>query len=361
MFSKIRQTLFPSPPASASDEAPPQLIDTLPDRLEAPGVDALDTAAHMPEQGGFPVPDWDAILNWIATIPDVADQAQAWIRCELAWLQRLQRALGPGYTVRTGDDVALLSSLDDAAARATLAHVSRSRQRVLHTLKGIAELKEWGYDILLVFDDQETYYRYASNHDPAEGEFALSSGMSLSTGCGHFVVVKDELRNIEPTIVHELTHACLSHLPIPAWLNEGLAVNTEHRFYPAANGSHRGGHDALRQHRRHQAFWGAPEIQQFWSGDAFTRTDEGNELSYDLSSILTTRFAADWPSFSAFVNAANLEDGGAQAAETRLGISLGRVVCALLEMEYSEAFEPDPTRWIAEPLPGAFRFAAEPA
>ena len=355
MFNFL-QKLFVSSPKNSSDA--PALTEILPeekaDHLEAPGAEVLDLAAHMPEVSGFPRPDWDAISQWLTSIPIEADKAQAWGHCEIAWLQRLQNALGDRFTIRTADDVALLSSLNDAQAMAILTHVSRSRRRVLHTLKGIAELPSWGYDILLIFDDQDTYYRYASNHYPDEGEFALSSGMYLSNGCGHFIMVKDELLAIEPTIVHELTHACLSHLPIPAWLNEGLAVNTEHRFYPKANGSHRGGHDAMRQHRRHQAFWGAPEIQQFWSGDSFTRTDEGNELSYDLASILTTRFAADWARLTAFANAAHLEDGGAQAAQDHLGVSLGRVVCALLEIEYADAFEPDPNSWLAEPQRGAF-------
>ncbi|AOW12698.1 hypothetical protein LPB72_16910 [Hydrogenophaga crassostreae] len=355
MFKFVQQ-LFASSTKPGNNPQPSSTppIDKQPDRLEAAGAAAIDLPALMPEVNGFPLPDWHTILKWITTIPSEADQAQAWVRCEIAWLQRLQSALGAGYTIRTLDDVALLSSLDDVAARATLSHVSRSRQRVLHTLKGVAALKEWGYDILVVFDDQDSYYRYASNHYPDEGEFAFSSGMYLNAGCGHFIVVKNELLAIEPTIVHELTHACLTHLHIPAWLNEGLAVNTEHRFYPRSNGSHRGGHDAQLLHRRHQAFWGAPEIQQFWSGDSFTRTDDGNALSYDLASILTTQFATNWPQFTAFANAADLDDGGAQAAQKHLGLSLGRAVCALLELNYDAVFEPDPKRWQTEPQPGAF-------
>lgn len=326
--------------------------EILPSKLVAPGAAVFDVQIHMPELNGFPVPDWDAVTQWVASIPEESDQADGWDRCELAWMQRLQAALGPNYSIRTADDVALLSTLDDVVASATLAHVSRSRQRVLHTLKGIAELPGEGYDILVVFDDHDTYYRYASNHYPDEGEFALSSGMYLNHGCGHFIMVKDALLAIEPIIVHELTHSCLSHLPIPLWLNEGLAVNTEDRFYPNAHGAHRGGHDAMLQHRRHKAFWGTQEIQQFWSGDSFARTDEGRDLSYHLASILTAQLAADWASFASFANGANQEDGGAQAAQAHLGLSLGRVVCALLERELEEAFEPNAGAWQAgqEPL-----------
>lgn len=347
MFKFFHRLLGASSGSSAATSPPTeQAVERQPDQLKAPGAGSLDVPAFMPEVGGFPMPGWDAILKWVATIPDETDQAQAWLRLEFAWLQRLQLALGPAYTIRTADNVALLSSLDDVAARATLAHVSRSRQRVLHTLKGVAQMAKWGLDILVVFDDHDTYYHYAGNHYPDEGEFAFSSGMYINAGCGHFIVVKNELLAIEPTIVHELTHACLSHLPIPVWLNEGLAVNTEHRFYPQANGAHRGGHDAKRLHRQHQRFWSAAQIQHFWSGDSFTQADEGNALSYDLGRILTTHFASgDWPRFAAFANAADRADGGASAAQDHLGLSLGQVVCALLEREYDPAFEPDASRW----------------
>ena len=346
---KALQKLFAYSPKNVN--APPALaeifLEKQDDQLEASGAEVLNLATHMPEVNGFPDPDWDAISQWLTSIPDEADKAQAWGRCEIAWLQRLQTTLGDGFKLRTADDVALLSSQDHAAAMATLAHVSRSRRRILHTLKGIADLPRGGYDILVVFDDQDTYYRYASSHYPDEGEFALSSGMYLSYGVGHFIMVKDALETIEPVIVHELTHSCLSHLPIPLWLNEGLAVNTEDRFYPNAHGAHRGGHDAVLQHRRHKAFWRTQEIQQFWSGDSFARTDEGRDLSYHLASILTAQLAADWASFASFANGANQEDGGAQAAQVHLGLSLGRAVCALLEREFEEAFEPNAGAWQA--------------
>ena len=30
--------------------------------------------------------------------------------------------------------------------------------------------------------------------------------------------------------MHEMTHGSVAHLPLPLWLNEGLAVNTERRL-----------------------------------------------------------------------------------------------------------------------------------
>lgn len=324
----------------ASKEALSVDMEDPPDHLEAAGVSPLMLGPLLHLSEDFPRPDWDAITAWIATIPDHSEQAAAWGRCEIAWLQHLQSALGQDYRLRVADEVALLSTLDDVTAKATLAFVAKSRERIARTLAGLAEVPEWGYDIVLVFDDEDTYYRYAAHHYPDEGEFAFSSGMYLGGACGHFITVKNQLQSIEPTIVHELTHALLGHLPIPTWLNEGLAVNTEHRFYPPATGSHRGGRDAALQHARHQKFWGPAEIQQFWSGDSFHRTDQGNELSYDLARILTAQFASDWPRFTGFALEAHQSDGGAQAARDRLGMSLGGAVCALLERDYTPDHEP---------------------
>lgn len=83
----------------------------------------------------------------------------------------------------------------------------------------------WGKDILLVFDDEESYYRYVSYFYPESGEFAFSSGMFINAGCSHYVTMKGDLRLIEPIIAHEMTHAFLSR-PSPG--NFGLVGNALH-------------------------------------------------------------------------------------------------------------------------------------
>src|SRR5262245_56107996 len=50
--------------------------------------------------------------------------------------------------------------------------------------------------------------------------------MHISPGCSHFVTMKPDLYSVEPVVVHEMTHGCLSHLPIPAWLNEPAGVRS---------------------------------------------------------------------------------------------------------------------------------------
>jgi len=344
---QLLKTLFRTCPPAALTEANAPPVST---RLQASGTAPFELADVLDRRSGLPVPDWDAVQRWVATIPSEAEQAQAWGEAERAWLGQLGAALGPGYRLRAQGTALLLSSLPPKLADTTLSFVNKTVERILRVLDGVALSPAWGHDILIVFDDPETYYRYAAHYYPDAGEFALSSGMYIQHGCGHFVTVQTDLLAVEPVIAHELTHACLGHLPLPAWLNEGLAVNTEQRLCPPPGRPP----DAREIHARHQAFWGPAEIQQFWSGKSFLRPDEGNELSYDLARILVAQFASDWPRFRPFALAAERLDGGAAAALAHLGLDLGTAACAVLEREPTPDWAPQPERWVGEAERGAF-------
>lgn len=150
--------------------------------------------------------------------------------------------------------------------------------------------------------------------------------MHIDAGCSHYATVKNDLRLIEPIIAHEMTHGCLGHLRLPAWLNEGLAVNVEQRIAPTPSA-----HTPLQLHGKHAAFWGESEIQEFWAGKSFLRPDDGNLLSYALARLIVEQLSRDWEPFRRFVLAADSADAGAAAAKEHLGVDLGEFVCALLE------------------------------
>ncbi len=302
------------------------------------------------DEGGFPRLDWDAVSAWVAGLEEPV-QASAWAQAERAWLSRLRHCLGGDHRLDIQGSAALVSSLDAHVARASLDFISRSQWRISAVLDGIASSPEWGHDILLVFDDDVTYYRYASHFYEDAGEFAASSGMFISQGCSHFVTMKSDPRMVEPVIVHEMTHASLSHLPIPAWLNEGLAVNTERTLCPPP------GPEPLTPRQLHEklrAFWTADTIQGFWSGKSWLRNDDGNLLSYELARILVAEFATEWNSFKPFALNAHLSDAGSSSAAEHLGIDLGAAVCALLEKEADPAWRPAPETWVDPPERGAF-------
>lgn len=298
---------------------------------------ALNTVLRVTEAGASL--DWPAVQAWCLSLPQDL-QATARVEAEKAWLLHLAHGLGPHYRVEQQGRVWLLSSLEPHVAKAARDFVQRSVQRIVRVLDGVAApaSDHMGADICVVLDDPTTYYQYVLQFYPDDAEVAASSGMFIAEGCApHFVTVKDELHVLEPVWVHELTHACVSHLPLPLWLNEGLAVNTELRL--SSSGMAR--HPAVKQHARHQKFWTPQRLQQFWSGHSFQNPEgDSNELSYDLARILVAHLSSDWPRFKQFACAAQAQDGGAAAALAHLPWSLGQVVALLLDRPDSADLEP---------------------
>lgn len=312
-----------------------------PERVFVDGADEFPIAAHFSTEHGFPVADWGKVQAWVDALPE-AQRAAAWAACERAWLLHFRDALGPGFHLDESDSAAVLSSIEPRIARATLDSMSRSARRIGAVLDGIAAFPPWGKDILILLDDDESYYRYVSYYYPERGEFAFSGGMCINTGCVHFVSVKNELRQIEAMIVHEMTHASVAHLPVPLWLNEGLAVNTERRLAGAA----RADRTPEQMHDKHRRFWSVTSIQKFWSGRSFDEPGDSNTLSYDLARIIVETLAGrDWTAFARFVNDAKHDDAGAAAAHEHMGLDLGELVTALLERDTPKSWSPNPEKW----------------
>ncbi|MPM45685.1 hypothetical protein SDC9_92375 [bioreactor metagenome] len=354
MFKKLLSRILPSEESSQPVEKTAASPAELPRMIEAAGVPPLDFEELLIVEQGLPVPDWDAVMEWTSEIGDAAGRDRVWGEMEVAWLVHLRAALGAHYRLVRRGSAIVLSSLDGVEAVAAAQFMNAAQQQIVKVLGGVAQAPEGaGHDILLVLDDEDTYYDYVARYYPDEGEFAFSGGMFISHGCGHFVTRKArDLKEIEPTIVHELTHGSLGHLPIPLWLNEGLAVNTEERLSPGQTQQH----TARQRDAMHRKFWNARTIQEFWTGHSYSRPDEGNMLSYDLGRLLVRHLSADWPRFAEFANSALTDDGGAAAAREALGIDLGELVKALFEVDDPQQnWSPQPALWaqeaLTEPLP----------
>jgi len=285
------------------------------------------------------LPDWDAIQ----APQNALDPALHlfWSSAARAWLEALAGALGQGYRIGESAEFMLLSMLPLGEQRITLEYAERTRKRILQLLPGIARDDGFGKTVILVFDSAQRYYEYIAHFYPdseVHGEFALSGGMFIDEGYGHFVFVADELQRLEPIIAHELTHCLVQHLPLPAWVNEGVAVNTEERlcraqasvFTPAE----------LRD--KHSAFWNKNTIQEFWSGKSWLRPDDGNLLSYDLAKTFITLASRDWNAFALFISAADSTDAAEAASLEHLGYSVTRLAEAVLG---EGCWAPDPALW----------------
>jgi hypothetical protein len=309
-----------------------------PERVSiAAGAD-IELQHHLTQKNGFPWLDWSAVAHWTRSIQAErpSDPMSADRQCRRAWLLHLRDALGPDFLLHESEHSLILSSLEPQVARATANFVARTRQRVTKLLGSLAELPHDQQSVLIVFDDQDSYYRYVGALYPDEGEFAFSGGMFINAGCAHFVTQRADLAQIEPVIAHELTHSALSHLALPLWLDEGIAVNTQHKL----TGIPHNLHTPRQMNAKHLQFWDEEQIQQFWTGDSFHRPDDGQMHSYDLARILVEHLARRWPEFERFASHAARQDAGAQSASDHLGVDLGAWVCALLDREPSEGWRP---------------------
>ncbi|MFY2763871.1 hypothetical protein [Arenimonas sp. MALMAid1274] len=347
MLSFVKRILGARQGPGPAEEALPTVAPADPRVRSGDGfLDLLEEAGH---RDGFHHPRWERVEAWLEGLPESA-RNDAWLACERTWLELFRESLGGNYRLHESATCFLLSAQSPRTAAATLGFLDTTLRRVQHLLEELAASSDAGKEILVVFADEEDYYRYVGYYYPDEGEFAMSSGMFLHAGCSHFVVHGEELSHFEPVIVHEMTHSQLSHLPIPAWLNEGMAVNSEQRLT-------RIGADAwsvMKLEDQHRKFWTVETIQQFWSGAAFLRPDQGSELAYDLGRLMVNGLSSDWAAFKRFAQAAHLEDAGRSAAHAALDIDLGEFVRHFLRQTGGE-WGPVPSLWPAPPERGQFR------
>ncbi|UYK77319.1 hypothetical protein NG825_02850 [Xanthomonas sacchari] len=318
--------------------------------LPAVTIARVSVDMHWDSDTSMPIPKWEAIAE--------AEPAEAgadalhvyWTSAARQWLEVLNQQLGDHYAVTESADFLLLSNLQARPATLVLQTCQRMLARIRRNLGALAVEQGMGKHVVIVFADDDDYYGYVSNYYPEGGEYAMSSGMFIRAGYGHFVVPLAIMDAMEPVIAHELTHCLLQHLPIPAWLNEGLAVNTEHTMFPQLAMPSTQKYFQHEIPALHAAYWNADSIQTFWSGKSFLATDDGNALSYDLAKKITALAAGDEPAFRAFVAEASMDDGGVAAAQ-HLGYPLEHLVQAVLgEGDWS----PKPERWRRDVERGQF-------
>lgn len=227
-----------------------------------------------------------------------------------------------GYVVTESSEFLLLSKDSAELSDRLLGFCENARRTILETLVDVARDEGFGKHVVLAFEDIENYYDYIADFYPDKGEFALSGGIFLDHGYGHFVICMAYGNEHDRTIAHELNHALIRHLPLPLWLNEGVTQVVEDivvgSSYFAVD------HTTIRRHRE---YWSGESIHAFWSGSSFFSPDEGQELSYHLSQVLFRNLMSDFPKqISEFLNTAIYRDAGNSALKRLCQTSLGHRV-----------------------------------
>jgi ribosomal protein L40E len=308
---------------------------------DSPCSKSPNYSEHLPSPDGFCRPHWKAIAKVIEQEVPPGERPGAWVALVRQWVHTLCEQLAPSYRVYETANFFILTSApeqlaDDACRSYEAAFIS-----ILRKLEGVASHQGQGKHAVLMFESHDDYYRYIS-YFHRDGEHPMSGGVCLKRGGYiHFAFPNPRFRSHRTVLVHELTHGCLAHLPLPSWINEALAMRMEQAvcdpaIYPLQ----------LEELEQHLSFWNATSIQQFWSGESWDIPGEAFKLSYSLARILWRKIEVDLHAergaILEFARTAQAKDAGEAAAKSCFGISLA----ALAEDFLGEgSWAPAPERW----------------
>lgn len=294
----------------------------------------------LPTSDRYPRPQWEEIATRV-TKGAPKDEHSTWWRIAEHWLKQHCAAAGRSYWYTRSENFLLASPLEKRPAANLIAFAEKARRGIARALEGLAATNGLGPHVILVFDTEDEYYEYIAPFYPDGGHYAVSSGVHLNPGYGHFALPRRDPDLLETVVAHELTHALVSHLPLPAWLNEGMAVNLESSLCPRYARKL-----DLNWLERHQRWWDGDAVQDYWSGQAFHRPDKLSELSYELAWVTVRSLAEDYGLFRQFASEASFEDAGQSASLKHFGHGLGMHFQPVLG---EGDWEPNPTRWRDEP------------
>jgi uncharacterized protein (DUF2267 family) len=257
------------------------------------------------------------------------------------WIHELREAFGPEYNVAESRRFFLLSQAPPEKSTEALAFLEQCLRRICSGLPFLPKILGYGKWPVVCLE-QDLFYRYLTDYFPpdTEEELALAGGVYLNQGYGHFVLPDDDLGNYSAVFVHELTHAILHILKLPAWLDEAIAMTVESRLAPgspyAMDHVGPGFYHAMTHSmaQRHREYWNSSNIQAFWAGQTFWAPDDGQELSYHLARFLFRALHQGGTSapaqISAFIQAARRTDAGEEALREHLDLDLEEILSQLL-------------------------------
>ena len=300
-------------------------------------VDARTMDGAFDFRESFTRMDWTLIADAIEHTVPGGEQSEAWTEAARHWVWRLREDLGGRYEVEESSDFILLADAGRDFAGRLLRFADENVTAIRHHLGELAWRGHPGKQVVLLLSDEDDYYQYLSHfHD--RDTIPESLGVHVERGLPHIVLKLTTELEAAQTLAHELAHSCLVHLPIPLWLNEGIAMRlqrvTAGAFAPRA---HDGATSDLwaaminwapplmwgELAERQFALWNEQNIQSFWAGTSFNEFQEAVSLSYNLAEVLVTLLGENRESFLEFVGRAHYDDAGQTAALDCLGLSLG--------------------------------------
>ena len=288
-----------------------------------------DISAHLHTSQGFCYPDWTAISDVIEQQVPESEWNPAWETAARTWVDRIRSQLGGNYNIYETANFLILSEAPMRVIKDACRSYEDSLKRILASLAGVGSDEGRGKQVVFMFATIDDYYGYITHFYP-DGESPMSSGVFLSgNGYAHFAFPTVDYSSYRTVMVHELTHSCLSHLPLPVWLNEALAMRMEQVIC---------GSDIFHLDQelfeKHAAHWNKETIQQFWTGASWKIPGNSSSLSYNMAQVLWRKIEADLAASRSqvlfFISVADWIDSGDTACTEIFGVSLADLVTDFL-------------------------------
>jgi len=273
----------------------------------------------------FPDPDWDAIEELV--VADGLDSA--WSEIALSWMGMIGVALGPEYRIHSSKNFLVLSSAPSERLREIVLFLEDCHERILESLPFVNRSALYGKVGVVVFANDSDFYEYLDLFQESEdGDYGLVGGVYLNSGYGHFAMPSEKIELYRAVMCHELCHAFLASFGLPAWLDEAITQEIEHKIV--------GGNPYLLDReiiRRHRNYWDEERLAAFMTGESFWFADDGQELSYHLARYLFNAMASySTPETMArFIRSVSRDDAGFSAAIEVLDLDLEEVLAGLLD------------------------------
>jgi hypothetical protein len=305
-------------------------------------VEQIDAAFDFVD--GFHRADWKQITQWIEANVSALDRGEAWNEAALLWVRRVRDDLGGNYFLLQSPTSVLLCDQPLETAQWLLDYAGKAAETISQYLSATAWQGAVGKHVALVFSDDDDYYQYLSYHS-LDGKQAASGGVCIHSGYSHVAMPWHNASDAANALIHELTHDCLSYLPLPLWLNEGIAVTLEKLVGPPPRWPGLSDQDVWTAAinwrpplmwdelaERHFGFWTEQTIQTFWAGTSFYEPGDASQLSYSLAEVFVKLLSerGDGGALRAFIEAARQDDAGQTAAMDILGADLGEIAGTFL-------------------------------
>ncbi len=247
--------------------------------IEIEGSEVPDAIVRS---NGLPRLNWEQVDRWVqVSVPE--DRARdAWTSAQMQWLGRLSFALGPHYHLFQSPRALLLGAMNRAFGRYASGRIERALTTLDYVLPGIVQESSRGKHVVICLAGEDEVKRYMAEYPETSDNW---DGICLRREDVH-VVIRCAEAIPDLLLVHELTHACLTHLQLPRWLDEAMSQRMERiegrmKYAPLTD-----------EHRR---LWRAPISPGFWTA---VRSGEIGRLSLpamDWRRTCCSRYACPKP------------------------------------------------------------------